>query len=86
MTKQIKIEELIPFMRKGWVAMDKDGDWNYFTTVPYKDKDLEMWDVDPDSITDETEVEVLSTIFNIAPAKDWTKSLIHIKGEKQNDR
>ena len=77
--EQIKIEELLPKMNPGYVACDKDGVWNYYTTKPFMDKDMEMWEVDPNYITDETEVEVLSTIFNIAPAKDWTKSLIKIE-------
>lgn len=81
MTKQIKIEELIPFMKKGWVACDSDGTWNYYTTKPTINKDMEMWENDSDFITDETEVEILSTTFNIAPAEDWKNSLIRIKGE-----
>ena len=36
MTKKIDIQELIPFMKKGWVAMDKDETWLYFTNKPIK--------------------------------------------------
>ena len=31
MTKQIKIEELIPFMKKGWVACNNDGTWWWYS-------------------------------------------------------
>lgn len=34
MTKQIEIEELIPLLKGGYVAMDKDGDWNWFSDTP----------------------------------------------------
>ena len=34
MTKQIKIEELIPFMRKGWVACNKNGTWYWYSAKP----------------------------------------------------
>lgn len=81
MTKQIDIKELIPKMKPGYVACDKDGVWNYYTTKPFMNKDMEMWEVDPNYITDETEVEVLSTIFDIKPSEDWAKSLIRIKEE-----
>lgn len=78
MTKQNKIEELIPKMKPGYVACDKDGVWYYYTTKPFMNEYMEMWEVDPNYITDETEVEVLSTIFNITPAKDWKNSLIKV--------
>ena len=26
----INIQDLIPFMKEGWVAMDKNGDWYWF--------------------------------------------------------
>lgn len=81
MNKEIDIAEIIPFMSKGWVAMDEDGNWSFFTTKPIIDKEYGIWRLDLDYITVDTEVEVLSTIFNIKPAEDWTKSLIRIKGE-----
>lgn len=34
MTKQIDINEIIPFMKDGWVAMDRDGKWLYFEKKP----------------------------------------------------
>ena len=77
MTKQIDIKELIPFMRDGWVACDKDGAWLWSNKemliedgVGWSNDDVKI--VLSDSFT---------SAFNIAPAKDWTKSLIRIKGE-----
>lgn len=78
----IKIEQLTPFMKKGWVAMDKDGSWWWFGTKPepiighYKHGLLEdCWY--------STNNSNISYCFDIAPADDWTKSLIQIKGVKR---
>ncbi len=70
--KQIKIEELIPFMRKGWVACDKDGVWWYYHYLP--EIQQSFW-----SSTGVEEEFCLSDIIQIAPAEDWTKSLIKIE-------
>lgn len=41
MNKQIKIEELIPLLKGGYVAMDKDGDdWVFITKDNFKDYEL----------------------------------------------
>ena len=74
MTKQIKIEELIPFMKKGWVACDKNGAWHWYLNKPHKNTKYNLWVPD--------EIGIMSCFcrpFNIAPAKDWTKSLIKIE-------
>lgn len=81
MTKQIKIEELIPKMKPGYVACDKDGTWHFWTTLPYLEIYLKYWQFDMDYITEESEAENLSVIFNIIPAEDWTKSLIKVGGK-----
>ena len=72
MTKQITIEELIPYMKKGWVACDKDGTWWWYSTKPEIEIYFETWDFGKNSVK-------ISNTFNIAPAKDWTKSLIKIE-------
>lgn len=79
MTKQINIEELIPYMRKGWVACDSDGTWVWSNKKLFKKGlygDAYYWAGDSERV-------VLSGhfiyAFNIAPAKDWTKSLIKIE-------
>lgn len=75
MTKQIKIEELIPYVNSKfkYVACDIDGTWNFFQYKPYFVK-KGGWNCCRGIIYSFKNL-------NIAPAKDWTKSLIRIKGE-----
>lgn len=71
--KQIDIKELIPFMRKGWVACNKNGTWYWYSAKPkiwY-----EIWDFYGKGL------EKISGVFNIAPAKDWKNSLIKVGGK-----
>lgn len=76
MTKQIKIEELIPFMKKGWVACNKDGTWWWYSAKPKLEIWYGYWDCYGKYF------EEISYIFkNIIPAKDWTKSLIKVGGK-----
>ena len=75
MTKQIKIEELIHFMRDGWVAMDRDYSWRWFNSKPNMKSCY--WTTPEDDFFD----VISDSAFYIKPAEDWTKSLIRIKGE-----
>ena len=78
MTKQIDIKELIPFLRDGWVSMDEDGTWSWNCVKPVMTEFY--WGVDITCIVDDPRPTIdLSDCFNIAPAKDWTKSLIKIE-------
>lgn len=87
----IDINQLIPMMRPGWVAMDEDGTWKYFPHKPdvYKPADDGFvgctgdWNMDEDEVGAEwLEYENLSGVFNILPFDgDWTDSLIEIKGD-----
>lgn len=70
--KQIKIEELIPKMNPGYVACDKDGWWYWYSDTPERIDRTRVW------ITSVGICECLSNVFDIAPAEDWTKSLIKI--------
>ena len=70
----IKIEQLIPFMRKGWVAMDRDGEWWWYEIKPEINNNLSQWR--GTGIPDE-----IQNAFDIAPADDWTKSLIKVGGK-----
>ncbi len=83
MTKQITIEEFLEknkdSMKEGYITCDKDGTWNFWTTLPYLEVYHTYWQFNMDYITEESEAENLSAIFNIKPAKDWTKSLIKIE-------
>ena len=70
----IKIEDLIPLLKEGWVAMDKYGSWVWYSQKPTKNVRGEMWEKKPDEVW-----IVLYPIFDIAPAEDWTQSLIKVK-------
>ena len=76
----INIQDIIPFMKDGWVAMDKDISWWWFAEKPVVDKELKRWY--PYTPDDDTAIEIPNCFRNIAPADDWTKSLIQVKGVK----
>lgn len=65
---QITIEDLIPFIKCGWLAMDKDGAWWWHENKPKKYADF--WD--------SSNPQYLSGAFNIKPATDWENSLSKI--------
>lgn len=67
----INIQDIIPLMKDGWVAMDSDNEWYWFEDRPIKN--MIAWD---SQFCDNL------SMFDIAPADDWTKSLIKIKGVK----
>ena len=64
----IKIDDLIPLLKEGWVAMDKNKEWYWFEDKPIKN--IAKWHGQF--------CENLS-MFNIASAEDWTQSLIKIE-------
>lgn len=66
----INIQDIIPFMKKGWVAMDKNGRWFWYKRKPKKYDDEWIGD----------EAGTIWYEFDIAPADDWTKSLIKVGG------
>ena len=71
----INIQDIIPFMKDGWVAMDKNGSWVWFEQKPICRPVLyDIWRIDDGLICP-------LHCFDIAPADDWTKSLIRIKGK-----
>jgi len=70
----IKIEQLAPLIKCGFVAMDKDGSWWWFEKEPIPSEEISQW------LLFYGDVEKL-TLFNIEPAKDWTKSLMRCGNE-----
>lgn len=64
----INIEDIIPFLKKGFVAMDEDGEWSWFSEEPEFGVDFFCMFNYCDNVR-------LSDAFDIAPAEDWEKSL-----------
>jgi len=69
----INIQDIIPFMKDGWVAMDNGGVWNWWEHKPKMKHDFCWW-------AQTGYLCCLSDGFDIAPADDWTKSLIKVGG------
>ncbi len=69
----IKIEQLLPLLKNGWVAMDKDGRWFWYKMKPEIDIEEGWWIGGSQSY--------LYGAFDIEPAKDWTKSLMRCGDE-----
>lgn len=67
---QIDITVLLPLMKKGWVAMDKDEEWFWYECKP--SKEVSFWDSKEGNIA---EAFVLS-MFNLKPAENWEDSLM----------
>ena len=63
----IDIKVLLPLLRKGWVAMDKDGKWFWY---PYKPiKEIYNW-------RPSCGILVMFFFFNLKPAENWEDSLM----------
>lgn len=70
----INIQDIIPFMKKGWVAMDANEYWTWWEHKPEMKHDYYWWS--------QTGYQVcLSDAIDIAPADDWEKSLIKVGGK-----
>lgn len=71
----IKIEDLIPLLKEGFVFMERDGVWEYNYTEPKiitnPITNYKCWD----------RGFRLDEFFDIATAEDWTKPLIKIEGK-----
>lgn len=65
---QIKIQDLLPLLRPGWVAMDEDGRWWWYSQKPYIRNEFEFGNqIDMESLC----------AFSIAPYDgDWENSLM----------
>ena len=63
-----KIEQLLPLLKKGWVAMDKNGAWWWFECMPQPDNTIWLTDFEASKLS-------CYPVKDIEPAKDWTKSL-----------
>ena len=68
----INIQDIIPFMKKGWVAMDRNKQWWFFEIKPKLTRNVWL---------SNGEENYLNEVFDIAPADDWKKSLIKVGGK-----
>ncbi len=66
--EMINIEELTPSMKKGYVAMNRNGYWTWFDKEPYPDETCGFWRGLGKAV-------YLKDCFSIMPAEDWKKSL-----------
>ena len=63
--EQIDIKVLLPLLKKGWVAMDKDRSWCWYKEKPQIN--LDLWKNNSSYI--------FLSCFNIKPAENWEESL-----------
>ena len=62
----IDITVLLPLLKKGWVAMDKDRSWYWYKEKPQIN--LDLWKNNSSYI--------FLSCFNIKPAENWEESLM----------
>lgn len=68
----MKIQELLPHLKKGWVAMDKDGIWAWFSCKPTSLTGLGFW-----TMSSNEECIILGYAIVIEPFDgDWKDSLM----------
>lgn len=79
---QITIYELLPLLRKGYAAMDKNGEWWWYSAKPDVDTELSTrWH----GLA--CEVAPLSDSFNIVPFDgDWKDSLMECGIQDVHDK
>lgn len=70
----IKIEQLLPLLKNGWVAMDKNKDWWWYETKPSQ-KNCDWLNYEYADCCE------LSSCLNIEPVENWTKSLMRCGDE-----
>ena len=63
----IDIKVLLPLLKKGWVAMDKNGSWQWYKEKPYIEKYYYSWNSG-------SPVCFIGG-FNIKPVENWMDSL-----------
>ena len=75
----MKIQELLPRLNKGWVAMDKDGSWYWYKRKPRYNLRNGCWCVRPvDGFPCRLPREALLIEFD----GDWKDSLMKCGGKK----
>ena len=70
----IKIDDIIPLLKKGYVAMDKNNSWWWYESKPFNDNYLCSWIACERTSIRQVELDM----FDIDPVEDWTKSLMEV--------
>lgn len=69
-------KNIAPFMKKGFVAMNKDETWTWFNMKPKVDLKTKFWEVsDWSAYWYDLDLTVLE---DIEPVENWTQSLIEV--------
>ena len=78
--KQITIYDLLPLLKKGWVACSEKGVWSYYSKKPVLEQGYKFYVA---NTKDSIEWTVLNC-FNIAPFDgDWKDSLIKVEHKEE---
>ncbi|MBQ0114161.1 MAG: hypothetical protein KBT03_13610 [Bacteroidales bacterium] len=73
----IKIEQLLPLLKKGWVAMDGNCKWGWYDKKPDMGENFLQWFPNVNG----GDYKMLNFTFDIAPVDDWTQSLMRCGNE-----
>lgn len=75
---KIKIEQLVPLLKKGWIAMGKDGKWYWYSSRPQASWFAGTW------VSKGKHKHLLNNVFYIrSQRRNWKNTLIEIKGEEK---
>ena len=66
--EQIDIKALLPLLKKGYVAMDRNNGWHWYKEKPYISDYYFCWNTG-------SQVSFIGG-FNLKPAEDWRESLM----------
>ena len=79
--KQIKIEQLFPLLKSGWVACNSNGSWRWCKYKPKCRKKYGSWNTEYER--NESYFDSLNA-FSIAPFDgDWEDSLIKVEHKEE---
>lgn len=78
MIKKVKITDLMPLLKPGYVAMDSTGQWYWYKKKPKPGIVQAVWIIDK-STDPKHDIQALSIAFNIKKSdKEWNKSAIKV--------
>lgn len=77
----MEIENLIPFFKSGWLAMDKNNNWWWFRFKPTLSESSGVWFSDIQYLNSRF-VCKLSDFMIIRPVESWATSLMEIKNDR----